>query len=426
MDSPLQVSVLRNPKGQFLVMQIEGVTSALTPIAGHCYTYAMSKRNKKKILIQLTGIPAASAINDGILAYASGMSDWELYLCDNFNIYSPIRYNPSLVFDGAIVENQSDTFADIKTIVCYNATPFTKTPRKWGRVICDNAAIAKMATDLLVSRKFTNFAFAGGVMNPRWSPAERWSDFRETAFVKALRQRGFKCSVHRPHPSEDFESLVAWLKGLSFPCALFAANDLRAMDVMNACNHLGFSIPEQISILGVDNEEYICDYATPSISSILPDFYGAGQQAARLLNRLLSGTCRSGTIEHYGPATMIERQSTRSDNSMSYIVARAQSFINGHCTHTISVRNVAATVGCTPRYLEKSFNKIVGKTVITSILDARLENIRAKLETTHKPIETLAHESGFKSANYLRNAFRRRYGMSMTEWRSRFCQPLRG
>ena len=389
----------------------------LTDFASACYTDGMPEHRKKKILVQLTGVRAAASINDGILAYASGKSDWELHLCDNLNINSPVRYNPSLVFDGAIVENQSDSFADIKTIVCYNESPFTKTPRKWGRVVCDNEAIARMAADLLVSRKFTNFAFAGGVMNPGWSPAERWSDFRETAFIKTLRHRGYTCAVHSPHQSEDFASLVTWLKGLSFPCALFAANDLRAMDVTNACNHLGIAIPEQISILGVDNEEYICDYAAPSISSILPDFYGAGQKAARLLDELLSGTRRSGTIERYGPVTMIERQSTRSDNSTSYIVGCARTFINGHCRHPISVKDVALAVGCTPRYLEKSFNKIVGKTVVSSILDARLANIRIKLKTTRKPIETLAQESGFKSGNYLRNAFRKKYGMSMTEWR---------
>lgn len=377
----------------------------------------MSERKKKKILIQLTGIRAADAINDGILAYAGGKSDWELHLCDNFDINSAVRYNPSLSFDGAIIEHQTDTFANIKTIVCYNETPFPRTPRKWGRVVCDNTAIAQMAADLLVSRKFTNFAFVGGVMNPNWSPAERWSDFRERAFVRTLRQRGFTCSVHRPSQSDDFASLIAWLNKLSFPCALFAANDLRAMDVTNACKHLGIAIPEQISILGVDNEEYICDYTTPSISTILLDFYGAGQKAARLLDDLLSGTRRSGTVEHYGPITMIERQSTRSDNSTSYIVARAQAYINGHCQHPISVRDVTTAVGCTPRYLEKSFTKIVGKTIIASILDARLENVRVKLETTRKPLETLAQESGFKSANYLRNAFRKKYGMSMSNWR---------
>ena len=380
---------------------------------------------RKRVLLVHSDITSKRALVNGVLLYARTHEDWEIYLCNFHNMHDVFRYNPKLVFNG-IITNGPATIGETlpaDTVVCYNQTPFADIPARFGRVICDEAAIGIRAARFFVDKGAANFAYVATMMPEEYSVEQRWSDQRRDAFAKEVADAGFSCSVFADSDPEsgidDVQAMGTWLKSLPKPCALFAANDMRAMDVILACGNFGIAIPPQIAVLGVDNEEYICEYTRPSLSSILPDFEAAGQMSARLLDDLMDGVAPSGTVIRYGVKTLIERMSTHNSDSESYSVIQAMNFIRSNCMRAFSVCDTAKAVRCSTAHLGKSFRHILGSTVVAEIAKARMGYVCDLLLTTSLSIDQIAATADFKSANSLRNTFRKHYGMSMTEWRAR-------
>lgn len=151
---------------------------------------------------------------------------------------------------------------------------------------CDNAAIAEAAAALFLRHDLTHFAYVG----TRAGAATHSFDCeRRDGFVRALAERGFSPAIYNPTVSAagEFASLAAWLKALPKPCGLFVCYDQRAMHVLSVCRAEGISVPEQIQVVGVDNEEWICEHVSPTLTSVEPDFEGCGQRAAETLLALM-------------------------------------------------------------------------------------------------------------------------------------------
>ena len=157
--------------------------------------------------------------------------------------------------------------------------------RPIARILCDNAAIARLAAETLAGKGFENFAFVGERSGIHWSVA------RERVFADEIARRGFPCRVYPTDEgggAEDGRRLQDWLRALPHPTALFAAYDIRARQVLDACHAAGLSVPDDIAILGVDDDEVICETATPALSSIPLSMADAGFRAAELLDRVMS------------------------------------------------------------------------------------------------------------------------------------------
>ena len=157
--------------------------------------------------------------------------------------------------------------------------------RPIARILCDNAAIARLAAETLAGKGFENFAFVGERSGIHWSVA------RERVFADEIARRGFPCRVYPTDEgggAEDGRRLQDWLRALPRPTALFAAYDIRARQVLDACHAAGLSVPDDIAILGVDDDEVICETATPALSSIPLSMADAGFRAAELLDRVMS------------------------------------------------------------------------------------------------------------------------------------------
>ncbi len=283
-------------------------------------------------------------------------------------------------------------------------------------VACDNAAIGRAAADLLVGKRRTNFGFVG----VDWD----WSLQRQDSFTARLGELGFSCSVHvvpkrRIDSQSAGKALARWLQSLPKPCAVFASFDQLARIVLETCAESGVSVPEQALVLGVDNEDFLCEQTVPTLSSIQPDFEACGYIAGEICEAMLQERTVSPGPFRYGIRGIVERESTQDVHGAARIAAAAREFIRRHAATDISVPDVARAVGCSVRHLDRHYRTVYNTTPIADIVAERLHRACDLLRDTHTPIGRIAELCGFGSDVRLKVAFRRAYGVSMREWRRR-------
>ncbi len=292
--------------------------------------------------------------------------------------------------------------------------------RKSISLVCDDAAIAEAVAALLVRHGLTEFGYIGSRLMATWA---RWNAARRDAFVKALEGRGFSAHVYRPLPRRagfqaEFDALAAWLKELPKPCGLFVSYDQRAMRVLNICRAEGIAVPEQIQIVGVDNEEWICENTSPTLTSIEPDFEGAGYRAAEALLAMMDGA-PGGRTETFGIRRVVERMSTTDTHGSMNRAVRARDIIRRNAGEPITVAMLAKRLGCSLRTLQTSYRAVFGTTVWDDIAETRLEKAKQLLVESRAPLGEIPGLVGFDSAPYFTRFFKRRTGMSMRDWRRR-------
>lgn len=286
-------------------------------------------------------------------------------------------------------------------------------------VSCDTEAVGRLAADHFLSKHFTHFAYIDEAHRIGWSVR------RGMSFAKAVEKAGFSCAVYPRLPAAEQDDagrergrLCAWLVTLPKPVAVLAAWDGRARQVVDACALAGLRIPDEVAILGVDNDEDLCCATVPSLSSIELDAERAAYAAARELDLLMRRACRPHRIV-YGPVHVVARDSTAGTRVGDPLVARALEFIALNACQGIGVPDVARLVGVSRRVLERRFRARVGGSVLDSITEVRLARVRALLVETSEPVGTVAVAAGFRSLSYLGSLFHHRYGCSMRAYRAR-------
>jgi len=283
---------------------------------------------------------------------------------------------------------------------------------------CDNKLIGATAANFFANKKLASVAFIG---SPR---RESWSIDRGRGFLAAqgpdrpVFSTPSSMTLGRSSVATS-KSLSHWLTRLPKPCGIFAAFDQLAKLTMDVCTEIGLAVPEQVSILGVDNESYICDYTRPTLSSVALDFEGAGYQAVQTLIRLLRHEIPSGQVIPLRILDIVERMSTFDTHGSSRLVALAREFIRQHASTDIGPDDIAKSAGCSLRLLELYFKKATGRTLVGELQEKRLERVMNLLRTTNTPIARIGTLCGFSNDLYLKNLFKRKFGTSMREWRGR-------
>ena len=197
--------------------------------------------------------------------------------------------------------------------------------------------------------------------------------------------------------------------------------DARAIRVIDACAEAGIRVPEDIAVLGVDDDPILCESTFPTLSSIRTGRYRMGQKAAEILAAMLRGEAAPQPLDMaMPPLGVVTRESTGYDAMSDPTIARAISFVRSHAgAKRIGVREVAAAVGCSRRYLELAFRNKLGSSVKDILLRTEIERIQSLLERTDLTIGEIAATCGFLRDSYLAVLFKRETGLSMTEWRRR-------
>jgi LacI family transcriptional regulator len=309
-------------------------------------------------------------------------------------------------------------------------TPSRLLPRApW--VKSDDAAIAHLAAQHFLERGFRHFAFCG---DARFS----WSHRRGEHFGLHLRGAGHTChffppppvstpAAHRrptrtPRPPDsdaEVGAIGAWLTSLPKPVAVFACYDNRGQQVLEACRRVGLAVPEQVAVLGVDNDEVLCALSPPPLSSITLNPRRAGWEAAALLSLLMRGERLPPAAHLVPPVSLATRQSTDVLAVADPKIAAALRYIRENACEGIGVADVLRHCPMARRSLEAKFRQFIGRTPRQEILRVQINRVKDLLIGTKLQIGEIAERTGFEP-EYLSSVFRQEVALAPSEYRRRY------
>lgn len=285
-------------------------------------------------------------------------------------------------------------------------------------IVADNDAVGRLAAEHLVNCGFNRFAYCGFEDRP-------WSQERSESFGRWVGQAGFEAKFFfkksRLRRWREFEReqhlLVDWLKSLSKPIGLMAGNDVCGRQVIEACKVAGLQVPDEVAVIGVDNDELICDLTDPPLSSIVMNTEKAGYEAAELLDALMAdGKMASQNIVVH-PTHIVSRQSTDILAIEDRDVAEAIRFIRQHAKDAIQVIDVVSHIAMSRRNLELRFQKVMGRSIYSEIKRVRIQQIIQMLAETDLSILQIALKLNHPSEKHIARYFKQKTGMSLQDYR---------
>jgi LacI family transcriptional regulator len=300
-------------------------------------------------------------------------------------------------------------------------------------ILTDAAAGARLAAAHLLERGFRQFAYCGFVGTP-------YSDERSRVFNQVIEQAGFRCFTYESprhlrgrHPENTEiegglgeEHVLRWLRKLHRPIGLMACNDARGQQVLNACRDLGIHVPEEMAVVGVDNDDVICDLCDPPLSSVFPNTAKIGYEAAALLERMMRGEAAPRQPIYIEPVGIVTRRSTDVLAVENADVTAALLFIRDHACDGISVEDVVTHVSLSCSALERQFSKILGRTPKAEIVRVQLDRVKQLLAETVWPLKKIALESGFRHTEYMCAVFKSKFGQTPGQYRAQVRQRESG
>jgi len=248
-----------------------------------------------------------------------------------------------------------------------------------------------------------------------------WTAHRERGFIEELDKAGLKPIILRlkmPEHGIDTRSISRWVRRLPRPVRIFAVCDDLACALLNVCRNEGLRVPEDITVLGVNNDVLLCTSASPTLSSIQPDFGGLGEHAARTLDAMMDGKPSDGNTIFLPLVEIVRRRSTPLEATGAGLVRRALEFIDANLNRPLAVADVVRHLGVSRQLADLRFREMRGETLYEALVTLRLENVCHRLAETNDAIEKVSIDCGWENPISLKNLFKRRYGVSMRTWRA--------
>ena len=286
-------------------------------------------------------------------------------------------------------------------------------------VMQDNRAIGAAAAQYFTGRGYASFAYVDDPASSYWGAGRR------SGFADALAVAGFDCPAfdgftdaeRRDWPTERTR-LAAFLRDLPRTTAVFAPTDDRARLVLEACLFAGLRVPDDIAVLGVDNNVLTCESTVPALSSIHTDGFRRGQIAAEMLDALMDGREPRERAVAMPPVRVVTRGSTGYGAMRDPVLSKAIDHIRRHAkSGEADVAAVARAAGCSRRTLEQRFRSRLGFSVRDEIVRERIECVKALLATGDLSIGEITERTNFARESHLAKLFKRVTGITMTEWR---------
>jgi len=376
-----------------------------------------------------TSLGSGRDILRGIARYVRENGPWSIYLEPRSLGESVPSWLAGWDGDGIIVRLQDGRAADAVEASGLPAVDVLGVVRRPGLplVHVDNAAVARLAAGHLLERGFRHFGFCG-------LDGLNWSDERRDAFAGAVAEAGGDCSFYtvRGEPGaagasweDDQDHLAAWVRSLPRPSAVMACNDPRGQRVLEACRRTGIRVPDELAVIGVDNDEPICEIADPPLSSVVPDHERVGYEAAALLDRLRAGRAGPDPSVYVPPRGVVTRRSSDVLALADLEVAQAIHFIREHACGGIGVEDVCRRLDLSRSTLQRRFRRALGGTIHDEIIGARLKRAQELLAATDLPIPLIAERCGFIHQEYMGSVFRSRLDRTPASFRkaSRGASP---
>ncbi len=285
-------------------------------------------------------------------------------------------------------------------------------------VATDNHALMKLAYEHLIEAGLTRFA----CFSLPEAQANRWAQEREKAFRRLMQRDGLQVEVYRglgtsaPLWDSAVEQQIAWLQALPKPIGIIAVTDARARQLLQACLTAGIAVPEEVALIGIDNDPLTRTLTRVPLSSVIQGTETMGRTAAALLHQMLHGKpCKAEQILVPPEAINVQASSLHQPLGNPYVM-QALLFIRQYACQGIKTAQVAGYVGVSRSSLEAHFRKERGCSVHDEILRFKLANAAKGLEGNRMAIADIAQQCGFKSAQYLHTVFRREFGCTPRQY----------
>ncbi len=290
----------------------------------------------------------------------------------------------------------------------------------------DDEAATGLAWEHLRERGFRHFAFCG------FHGAD-YSDIRGDQFARRAAEAGLRCHVFvDPQPAQDTSTLkheekgltdgdrvAQWIKQLPKPIGLMACNDIRGQQVLNACRAIGVAVPDEVAVIGVDNDEVLCELADPPLSSVVANTERIGYEAAALLDRMMAGSKPPAQPLVIGPLGIVTRRSTDVLAIEDRHIAAAVRFIRERACDGVDVSDLLKVVPLSRSTLERRFAKALNRSPKDEILRVRLNRAKELLSETDFPLSLVAEKIGLEHGEYLSVIFKKKTGLTPARFRSR-------
>ena len=289
-------------------------------------------------------------------------------------------------------------------------------------VITDDMAIGRMAANHFLDRGFTRFGYFGS----DWTG---FSQLREAGFRDQIQAAGYQLSScyaeFLPHSPANAswthvdQIVLDWINHLEKPTAILSSNDLPARQLTDLCRQAGYRVPDDLAILGIDNDKLECLLSRPPLSSVHTPREKIGYEAAKLLDQIMHGATPPTKPILIPPTKVITRQSTDIVAIDDPDVSAAVAYIRDHVADRLSVSNVTEAISLSRRKLERKFKKLLGRTVLEEIQNARVERAKRLLLETDFQMGAVAKRAGFGTSGRMTIVFNEKTGMTPTEFRRR-------
>jgi LacI family transcriptional regulator len=373
---------------------------------------------KVALLFEATNSYARSLLV-GIGEYILSHGPWRVYYAELGTSDEPPAWLKGWQGQGVIVRGENRRLAkavENLSVPVVDLTPSRLLPRApW--VKSDDAAIARLAAQHFLERGFRTFAFCG---DARFS----WSNRRGEQFGLLIRGAGHPCHVYAPldrssNSDDEVNAIAAWLAGLPKPVAVFACYDNRGQQVLEGCRRQGLAVPEEVAVLGVDNDEVLCVLSPPPLSSVSLNPRRAGWEAAALLSLMMKGETFEASAHLIPPVGVVNRQSSDILAVADPKIAEALRYIREHACEGIGVSDVLRHCPMARRALETRFKKLLGRTPHQEILRVQINRVKELLVGTELPVWEIADRTGFEP-EYLSVVFKQSTGVAPSEYRKSY------
>ena len=289
----------------------------------------------------------------------------------------------------------------------------------------DAMAVAKMAADFFLKAGFKHFAFSGYQGIP-------FSDRRAVAFTKYLAENGKTVEVMPAIPrvgeASDIQAIeqhgmmanqltARWLNARSHPLAVLACNDVRAQQILSACRKYNIRVPEEVAVMGVDNDDVLCNLCEPPLTSIEPNTDRLGYEAAEVLAHTMAGKNFSAHVTQISPLRLVERASTDVIAMDDLVMVQAVRFIRNEVSSGIAVKDVLAHVSRSRTDMEQRFRRWLGTGIHSHIEHRRLERVCRLLQETEYNLDEVARRAGLTTGAHLCRLFKKNFHQTPTQFR---------
>jgi LacI family transcriptional regulator len=387
----------------------------------------MNKRLRIAVLVESTRAYGRGLLA-GIASYVRQHESWTIYWQERALRDPPPRWLRGWDGNGIIARiatpelDRAIRSLGLPTVDLYGWLP----NGDWPCVRTDNQRVARLAADHLLERGFRNIAYCGfkGV---------NYSEERLPLFQQCISDAGLHCHVYqytRFPPSADLAAreqqgvlyrndLACWLAGLPKPIGILACNDICGQQVLSACRELGLFVPDQVAVLGVDNDDVLCNLSDPPLSSVELNCPRIGFEAAAKLSRMLRGRVAPRRTVLVEPRGIVARRSTDVLAIEDAEIAEAVRLIRARACTGLTVADLLESCSLSASSLERRFTRLLGRSPKAEIIRIRLQHVVELLAEPDLSLAAIAAQSGFKYPEYLSAVFKKNFGMSPGQYRRR-------